>query len=110
VPPATPTALVICCGGPRRSAGDRDHNLLHVADRVSTLPKSSRTRRHTRLKRHQVVPTHQSGAPGPNNRLIAYLARSSSEARRISQPGVRGDQSGDALRGRVGPSAQAGAA
>jgi hypothetical protein len=27
---------------------------------AATLPETSRTRRHTRLKRHQVVPTHQS--------------------------------------------------
>jgi hypothetical protein len=26
------------------------------------LPKTSRTRRHTRLNRHQVVPTYQSGS------------------------------------------------
>ena len=30
--------------------------------RAATLPRTSRTRRHTRLKRHQVVPTHQSGS------------------------------------------------
>jgi hypothetical protein len=61
-----------------RSSG-RSVNSFPTSDRVAILPKTSRTRRHTRLKRHQVVATHQSGgkarrcapvAQQPANRLF----------------------------------------
>jgi transposase len=57
--------------------GHTDHSgdPLHRQGRNATLPKTSRTRRHTRLKRHQVVPKPAVARLWPNKRLIAYLAR-----------------------------------
>jgi hypothetical protein len=56
---------------------------------TATPSMSSRTRRHTRLRRGAKPAVARLW---PSNRLMAYLARSSSAARRISQPDVRGDR------------------
>jgi hypothetical protein len=50
------------------------------------LPRTSHTRRHTRLKRHQAKPA--VGHLWPNKPLIAYLARC--EQRLDVHPGHRG--------------------
>jgi hypothetical protein len=62
------------------------------------LPRTSRTRRHTRLKRHQVVPTHQCGgkarrcapvAQQPANRLFGPVQQRLHDL--LGHMGRRGD-------------------